>query len=248
MKWLMVAILMAAGFVYSNPAAAQTGQCASLRTEAGSPLNYRRRDNRCEGMYVADVATNVIELLSFTQGDLSYDLKPGVKLLVSAADHAGPLNIRAVAKPPSTHYQMDAVLEAGATLTWPVADVLLPEGLNADRVGIYGWRGREREKTFVPVQVKVQGSREAGFQRPSIFLSIRPSFDTELVKWRWAAENQGACSVYGAWNSAVHSLLDAGQPVKLVLRNLKGQVCIQVEAKESDSNDWSLMKIQAELP
>lgn len=248
MKRLMVAILMATGFVYSNPVAAQTGHCASLRTEPESPLHYKHRDNRCEGMYVADVATNVIELLSFTQGDLSYDLKPGVELLVSAADRTGPLNIRAVAKPPSTHYQMDAVLGAGATLTWPVADVLLPEGLNADRVGIYGWRGSEREKIFIPVQVKVQGGRETGFQRQPAFLSVRPSFDTELIKWRWAAENQGVCSVYGAWNSAVHSLLDAGQPVKIVLNNLKGQVCIQIEAKESDSNDWSLIKIQAELP
>ncbi len=247
MKFVMPAILIALGFVYSSSLAAQTARCDSLRTEPGSPLHYKNRNNRCEGMYVADIATKVIELVSFTQGDLSYDLKPGVKLLVSAADHSSPLNIRAVAKPPGTYYRMDAVLGAGSTLTWPVDDVLLPEGLSSERIGVFGWKGNRNEKTFVPVQVTVQGSRESHPLHPDVFLSIRPSFDAELVRWRWAAKKQGVCSMFGAWHDATRSMVDAGQPVKFALNDLKGLVCIQVFAKESDSNEWAPMQIQAEL-
>ena len=50
-------------------------------------------------------------------------------------------------------YRMDAILDPGPVLTWPVNDVLLPENISANRIGVFGWKETGQTKTYVPVRV-----------------------------------------------------------------------------------------------
>jgi hypothetical protein len=225
---------------------AQAPPCQSVKTLAGSPTAYRNRGNRCEGLYEADVASNNLELISLTQGDIHYELTPGTTLHVSASPRAGALHVRAVAKPPKTYYRMDADLMSGSVLTWPVEDVLLPAGLGENRIGVFAWTGPAEAKTFIPVVV--QG--ELGAQRPQkeVFLSIRPSFDTEAFKWRTASFSDDTCASFGAWRDASRTPINAGQSVKINLGLLAVAECVEVAANSQSSNDWTTMRIRVGLP
>ena len=140
---IVYAILAGVSWTASQAPAPAGTTCEVLQTIPGNPSGYKARGNRCEGLYEADVAAKSLALVSFTFGTLSYRLRPGEKLELSAPTQSGDLQVRAVAKPLSMHYQMDAVLPAHATLTWPVDDVLLPEGLAASRVAVFAWREAE---------------------------------------------------------------------------------------------------------
>lgn len=224
--------------------AAQTSRCDRLRPLPNSALQYKDRGNRCEGFYVADVGVRTLELVSFQQGSMAYRLKPGEQLQVSAPGQTASVNVRAVALPARTYYRMDAVLDPGVTLSWPVADVLLPENLSADRIGVFAWKGSEDAKIFVPVRVK--GSSAAP-QRAGAVLTVRPSFDVERLKWRSAPINGDRCSAFGQWQDLSTNQVLSQQPVRLSL-SLKGKHCIEVAAEAESSNDWSTMQVRVEIP
>jgi hypothetical protein len=46
---------------------------------------------------------------------------------------------------------MDASLLPGRQFDWPVDTVLLPNGLSANHLGVFGWIDVEPEKIFVPL-------------------------------------------------------------------------------------------------
>jgi len=110
--------LILLGLVLPCALLAQSTKCEPLSPLPGSTSQYKDRGNRCEGFYVADVGIKSIELISFTEGRLSYELKPGVKLQVSTPTQTGQVHVRALAKPPKTYYRMDTTLEGSSVLIW----------------------------------------------------------------------------------------------------------------------------------
>ena len=146
--------------------------------ESGRPA-YQARGNRCEGFYLEGYGAQSIELVSLTLGPIVFPLQTGLTLSVSAPGSSGSLHIRAVPKPPRMAYRMDAVLDPGAVLTWPVNDVLLPENISANRIGVFAWKESGQTKTYVPVRVSQTRSNAAGATGTPALLTIRLSFDAE---------------------------------------------------------------------
>ena len=198
----------------------QSQPCEPLKPLSGSTLQYKMRDNRCEGLYEADYGAKALALISFTLGEVTYPLKSGIKLAVTAPGQKGTVHVRAVPKPSNIAYEMDALVDAPSTLIWPVDDVLLPENLNAKQIGIYAWKENGPTKVFVPVRVGMSGS--ATPQNNNVVLSIRPSFDTQVLKWRWARLANGECDVPGKWNDLGQAPVDAGQTVNINLTQVTG--------------------------
>src|ERR1700727_1110168 len=130
---------------FANP---QKPTCDQLTPLSGSQLQYKDRGNRCEGLYVANVSSKSLEVVSFIEGSIHFDLSPGTTIHVFTRNEAGPIHVRAIAKPPRTYYRMDAVLEKSSVLEWPVDDVLRQAKINADRLGIFGWKNNEGEQLF----------------------------------------------------------------------------------------------------
>ena len=229
--------------IRAQSAVSQQSDCSRVRPLSGSPSQYRSRGNRCEGLYEADVGSLSLDLLSFTVGPLQYELKQGVELEVSAGNKDAPVNVRAVAKPLRTYYQMDATLAPGSSLIWPVSDVLLPEGLTADRIGVFGWKGPEAAKIFVPISVVRRGAAHPAGQP---VLTVRPSSDAQAIKSRVAERAQGRCARFSNWVDQRGAVL-AGEPVAITLANLTGSLCIEVAASSETSNEWSTINLRVDI-
>jgi hypothetical protein len=239
--WMMaarMALLLAPGMIYAQK------QCDQLQPLPGS-FEYKERGNRCEGLYVANVGNKTLDLIGLTRGIIQYSLQSGVVLHVSTAPQSVPVHIRAVAIPPRTYYRMDATMGGNSVLDWPVRDVLAPQDLTPDRIGVLAWKGDFEPRLFLPVKVDAGDSHLAA---SDTYLVIRPSFDLEVIKWRSGPIVSGDCSAFGAWKDASHNQILAGQPVRIPLTGLTGQQCVQVVAQSGSANDWSEpLSIRVEL-
>lgn len=239
--------LVALGMILPSSALAQNAQCDRLRPLPNSDVQYKERGNRCEGLYVADVGVRTLELVSFQLGSLAYPLKSGLQLQVTIPGQTQTVHVRAVAVPARTYYRMDAIVEPGGTLMWPVSDVLLPENLGAERIGVFAWKGTENAMIFVPVKLQSGGSSPSS-QKSVALLTMRPSFDVARMMWRSAAVASDHCSAFGTWQNLPVSQVLAQQPVRLNLGSLKGQHCVEVAAEAGSSNDWSTLQVRVEIP
>ncbi len=238
-------------FCWFQPASldAQELRCDAVRPLPGSRTSYQKRGNRCEGLYVADVGARSIDVISFTSGNLTYDVGSKLPLRVSVSSRTTSVNVRAVAIPPRTYYRMDAVLHPGVVLVWPVTDVLLPESLTDSRIGVFGWTGTENAKTFVPVRVVTDRSGQVAPGPNPILLTIQVSFDAETIKWRWARAQRDGCAAFEGWQDAITHPVTAGWPVKINLTQVPGRFdCVEIAARSRVSIDWLTLKIRIEMP
>jgi hypothetical protein len=145
-------------------------------------------------------------------------------------------------------YRMDATLDPGSVLAWPVNDVLLPENISAGRIGVFGWKTDQKDRIYVPVRVTPSNQSPAVVSGTSPVLTIRLSFDGELVKWRSAPLTQGSCAVFSEWRDATSNGSDAGQPLDISLARIGGATCIEIAAKSKTDNRWTTEPIRVELP
>ena len=230
----------------SLTAHAQDLQCGGLPPLQGSQVGYQKRGDRCEGLYVANVGAHSLAATSFSLGKIRYELSSSVRLQVSAPGQTQPVNVRAVAIPPKTYYRMDATLPAGASMVWPVRDVLLPANLSDTRIGIFGWKGTENNKTLVPVRVMPQG---APVTAASPFLTVQASFDVQKVKWRSAPASNNVCLAFGPWQDAIERSVTASWPIAINLSKLPaGPHCVEAAAQSGESMSWETLKLRVEIP
>jgi hypothetical protein len=238
--WLICVALLT-----PQTAASQQVECTGVRPLPGSASQYKARGNRCEGLYETDVGGLSIDLVSFTLRPIDFDLRTTTQLEVSApGEQNRVIHIRAVAKPPRTYYRMDATINAGAVLTWPVSEVLLPERLTADRVGILGWKDGDGSEVFVPLLVVARGAAPKSGQ-PTVW--IRPSFDTQTVKWRSSMSSGRTCARFGEWKDAAGAV-SAGDSLSISLAEPRGSTCVEIAASSTASNDWATLKFRVDLP
>lgn len=230
-------------------ALAQDLKCKDLPPLKDSPSGYQKRGDRCEGLYVANVGAHSLAAMSFSLGKIRFELEPSVRLQVSAPGQTQPINVRAVAIPPKTYYRMDAALPAGATMVWPVRDVLLRASLGDTRIGIFGWKGPETAKTLVPVRVVTQDAKSATAKPAAPFLTIEATFDAQQVKWRWAPARADGCQAFGPWQNAIQHPVTASWPIAIKLDQLPAGVhCLETAAQSGGSTTWETLKLRLEIP
>jgi hypothetical protein len=240
------AVILIVASVIGFGARAQDVKCKGLPPLQDSQSGYQKRGDRCEGLYVANVGSHSLAAMSFSLGKIRYELKSGVRLRVSAPGQTQPVNIRAMAIPPKTYYRMDAPLPAGASMLWPVRDVLLPERLSDSRIGIFAWKGPERAKTLVPVRVVAE---ETAAAPGPPFLTIQASFDAQQVKWRWAPARDEGCRAFGPWQNAIQRPVTASWPIAINLAELPAGVhCLETAAQSGGSAAWETLKLRLEIP
>ena len=225
---------------------AQDLKCKGLPPLQDSQSGYQKRGDRCEGLYVANVGAHSLAAMSFSLGKIRFELNSSVRLQVSAPGQKQLVNIRAVAIPPKTYYRMDASLPAGASMMWPVRDVLLRENLSDSRIGIFAWKGPESAKTLVPVRVVPQ---DAAVTQAPPFLTIEASFDAQQVKWRWAPARDDGCQAFGPWQDAIQHPVTASWPIAINLAQLPAGVhCLETAAQSGGSTTWETLKLRLEIP
>lgn len=169
----IVALLLAASFAAaSGPEQVPAGDnhCDSrLIPQKGDPLAYGRRGERCEGLYVLEVAGSAdLSLVTFSAATPAFSLSGNDRLHLNWPQVPGnlPTRLRAVSLRRQVYYRMDAVRPAGAdSFEWP-ADVLAKLNLQSTEVGLVGWVqktvGEKPIDVYVPLRVGTAGAPSKG--------------------------------------------------------------------------------------
>jgi hypothetical protein len=162
---LLVALLSSTAFsvaVESRQSTAAVNPCDTrLIPIKGDPLAYGRRGERCEGLYVLEVAGAAdLSLVAFTQSGQSQPPAPDEGMQVQWARTPGklPMHLRAVSLRRPIYYRMDTVRpEDSERFEWPTTDVVARLNLRRDELGMVGWVeqtiGERTSHVYVPLRI-----------------------------------------------------------------------------------------------
>jgi hypothetical protein len=159
----LIALLLSASLSGAAPTSQPTAESPcdpKLIPPKGDPLAYGRRGERCEGLYVLEVAgSGDLSVVAFTAPAAPFTLKADDRLHVRWPQVPGnlPVRLRAVSLRPHVYYRMDAVRAAGTDgFDWP-ASLAVQLNLGAVDLGIVGWVqqtvGEKADDVYVPVRI-----------------------------------------------------------------------------------------------
>jgi hypothetical protein len=218
-------------------------QAADLCDPSLEPINsrlgYQPRDAmRCEGLYVSNVsAARGLDLVGLTRGPVRFDPQRDGSLQLTPVVTDRPLRLRGVAVPEKTYYRLDARLPAGGGLEWRLSDVVIPQGLGPDQLGLVALREGE-PAVYVPLQAGGSGA---------VMMLIRPSRSATALWWRYAPQGSGGCGRMSKWRTAESRWgFDRGAPARVELPDeLSGALCVEAQAapREGGANLKSLWRI-----
>jgi hypothetical protein len=214
---ILAGLLLAAGAALAQP-------CQSDLRPADDNFGYRHRPSpdRCEGLYSAPVAGEGLEMLSYLIGRPTFNPRTDDNLLIIAPDvHSlGAAQVLVVARalPLRVYYRMDTALASGASMRWPVSEVVVPAGLNPGNIGLIGKVQTEGATVYVPLLLSPSERDTSQAASPPV-ITFRATQDLQSFQWRLYAAGEAA----PAWNkygSDVH----AGDPIALTLPAPPGKV------------------------
>ncbi len=210
-------------------------------------MGYKKRGDLCEGFYRSKVSTPPIALVAAIQGQWRFKPDKEEVLIIDSplvTDQA--VQVRAVGIPLRTYYRMDGQIGPGQKLRWPLADVIWRQRLSSGKIGLYGWIGREADKTYVPL--RVVPSRHSLAKDKAIRLIFRASLDVESVKWRLSGIKAGFTSRPGPWQDASRYGYRRGRPIPVLLPPGKqGVLVVDVAAKESRQGRWVKCRVRVRV-
>ena len=130
------------------------------------PYSYRMRGDRCEGVYIQEVAGAPLSIVSWTAAFADYNLasRQPLRLEWDPVKGGDSIRLRAQALRRRLYYRMDAQRSAGSkSYQWP-SDLLAAVQIPRDEIGVVGWAeatvGNARREVYLPLHI-AQGGRPA---------------------------------------------------------------------------------------
>lgn len=171
-------------------------QCDDLEPE-NSIYGYRKRDGRCEGFYNSNVSGFTIQVVSLTQGVISYALNSNEKLTIATQplDDFTSISVRGVNFSMNRNYRLDLSLDGGSVASIPVKEVLEPNKLAAENLGLFGFVEKSGHRYYVPVapMSSLSGEVKDGGR---LNLQLVSNIDLKEVTWRYAVSQYERCGAY----------------------------------------------------
>jgi hypothetical protein len=165
-----------------------------LLGQADDPLAYARRGDRCEGVYVREVAgTGGLSVVGFSTRE-PFPIVPGQPLMVAwHAPADASVFLRAISLRRRLYYRMDASRPAGdPVFEWPT-EVLEALKLESREIALVAWiqeRIGEREQAvYVPVRIGAGRSPET-IPPPRYAIQIVPGTELEEIYVTLAAVDE----------------------------------------------------------
>jgi hypothetical protein len=193
---VFLAIALGAGL---RPVAQTTACDPLLEQPKTNPYGYRLRSDRCEGIYVQQVAGATLLLASFTEMFEEYDPRSARELKIRWTTPAtGDVHLRAYGLRRKLYYRMDAKRPASPrSFDWP-ADLLGALNIPKRELGVVGWIrqpvGRIERDVHLPLRITVnqEGSSPGpyalvllpGVPLSEVYVSVAPvDSDGQPAKW-----------------------------------------------------------------
>lgn len=160
-----------------------------LKQRSTDPHGYRVRGDRCEGVYLADVASTSLHVASFTKSFDDHGPASVSNLLIQwTAPAPGTVALQAMDLRPRRYYRMDTARPADAgSYRWPT-NLLGELGITRKDLGVVAWTklpvGATEEKVYLPLAIS-QGEGVApsrayrvvvwpGRELTEVFVSLAP--------------------------------------------------------------------------
>ncbi len=235
----LILSLMVLFFALISSDAANAQDCApELQPVDNWKIKYKMRGSRCEGFYRSNVSSRSLEIVGLTIGKFRFKLdKREVIEVSSPVVKNRPVFVRAVGIPIKSYYRMDAKIDPGEFLNWPIRDVIEPQKLSFRKIGVYGWFEDKEERIYAPVRTSAKFVKED--LDNIIRMYLRASVDVESVKWRWVDGLNDLPSTLIKWNNAPRSSYRIGKPILIQLpRGKTGNLFVETAARESESGEW----------
>ena len=169
MKTLRMTLCLVALFLSAATAAAESFCDSSLPQDAESPMAYRMRGDRCEGIYAQQVSAVSVEVRSLIAGFGPFDPAQDRELALAWTAPPGStrdVRLRVFSFKPRTYYRMDTELPVvRGVYHWP-SDVLASVKLGRDELGLLAWidlpgAGGSIRPVYLPLRVG-GGTAKAG--------------------------------------------------------------------------------------
>jgi hypothetical protein len=163
---LNLPLLLLALWVPASATSQQAGCDPTLRARADHPHGYRMRGDRCEGIYIQDVALATLLVASLTESYESFDPRRGGELhLAWSVPWPAAVQLRAYSLTRKLYYRMDTLQPAGrTTYLWP-SGLLAALDITRPNLGVVAWMqhrfGDEYRPIYLPLQIR-QAEEPAG--------------------------------------------------------------------------------------
>ena len=134
-----------------------------LQAAGGTEVAYRPRGDRCEGLYVQEVAGGTLQIVSLTASFKTYKFEKDKPLLLEwPVVGDAQVQVRASSLKRKLYYRMDMLRsQKPPGYTWP-SDVLSRLQLGRDEIGLLAWTDQPvaggKRRTYLPLRVTPQGS------------------------------------------------------------------------------------------
>jgi hypothetical protein len=162
LPFAIVSIFLAAS-TPADPDPTETSEFCDprLQTDDETPLGYRDRGDRCEGLYVQPVSSSVLQIASFARS-ISMPATAGRVPIRWRPPVASRASIRVVDLRRRLYYRMDTTRPAGATsFDWDL-EVVSPLRLGSDELGVLVWSNRRIGPSLEKVHLGAQVGEDAG--------------------------------------------------------------------------------------
>ncbi len=134
-----------------------------LKAPANHPYGYSPRGNRCEGIYIQEVSSTTLSVVSFTEFFEDYDFTSANELLVEwKAPGTENVRLQAQGIKRKLYYRMDTALPAGsANYTWS-SNILSALSIQKQDIGVIGWSfytlGKTEQQIYLPLKIRQQST------------------------------------------------------------------------------------------
>jgi hypothetical protein len=217
--------------------------CDNLTSVKGK-YGYQPRINRCEGFYISTISAKSLEMVSLLKGPANFPLKDNTIIEVSADVSnlvTGDIHIRAVAKSVRTYYRMDASLQQGELFEWSAGEVLLPNKLSLDKLGILGWIESDKQEYFVPLKVKQKGGNHIS---NDIYLTIRARTDYGKIIYRVSETIEEGQQETSDWEKVADSLYTGRSLTFKIPSGDNAILEVEIAAIQQNTGKWSKLSLK----
>lgn len=247
-RWAVLTASLIAGSGL-NPllARAQSGagetaraRCDRRLKPAPGAIGYTWRGNRCEGFYESPISAPALSVVSVLIGKIKYSLKDDAPLELEAPKcHDGPITVRALSLRPRTYYRMDAELNPGERLDWPVNDIIRRARLRPSVLGAYGFERKGKRTLYLPLRIYQAGKKSEG-SADQVSIAVRTGTSLKTVKWRIIKKG----AFVKQWRTAIKRPVAAQAVVRFdVPIERRGVTQIELAAQERATDSWSTLRV-----